>query len=72
MTMKEKQELVRLLNLYQADLLKADEKNIKALEANNGRRWGTELTLGLKSQYKHARCITGKLSVQLEKEIYTR
>jgi hypothetical protein len=69
--MKEKQELVRLLNLYQADLLKDDEKNRKEFAAHKGRSWEAEIVLGVKSQYKYARCIARKLSVQLGKEIFT-
>ena len=48
MTLQEKSELVRLLNLYQADLLNLNRKNIK-----NGK---TEYFVhGVKAQYEHAR-----------------
>lgn len=47
MTLQEKSELVRLLNLYQADLLNQNRKNIE-----NGR---TEYFVpGVKAQYEHA------------------
>lgn len=60
MQLAEKQELVRLLNLYQADLLNQNRKNIE-----NGR---TEYFVpGVKAQYKHARIISMKLSVELGK-----
>ena len=36
MKLSEKQELVRLLTLYQADLLKANEKNIQEAAKHKG------------------------------------
>lgn len=58
MTLQEKSELVRLLNLYQADLLNLNRKNIE-----NGK---TEYFVhGVKAQYEHARIISTKLSVEL-------
>lgn len=62
MTLQEKSELVRLLNLYQADLLNQNRKNIE-----NGR---TEYFVpGVKAQYEPARIISTKLSVELGKGI---
>lgn len=62
MTLQEKSELVRLLNLYQADLLYLNRKNIE-----NGK---TEYFVhGVKAQYEHARIISTKLSVELSKEV---
>lgn len=62
MQLAEKQELVRLLNLYQADLLEQNQKNIET-----GR---TEHFIpGVKAQYEHARIISTKLSVELGKGI---
>ena len=62
MTLQEKSELARLLNLYQADLLNQNRKNIE-----NGR---TEYFVpGVKAQYEHARIISTKLSVELGKGI---
>lgn len=62
MTLQEKSELVRLLNLYQADLLNQNRKNIE-----NGR---TEYFVsGVKAQYEHARIISTQLSVELGKGI---
>ena len=47
MTLQEKSELVRPLNIYQADLLNQNRKNIE-----NGR---TEYFVpGVKAQYEHA------------------
>lgn len=62
MTITEKQELVRLLNLYQADLLNQNRKNIE-----NGIT--KDFVLGVKAQYEHARIISTKLSVELGKGI---
>lgn len=62
MTLREKSELVRLINLYQADLLNLNRKNIE-----NGK---TEyFVYGVKAQYEHARIISTKLSVELGKEV---
>lgn len=62
MTLQEKSELVRLLNLYQADLLNLNRKNIE-----NGK---TEyFVYGVKAQYEHARIISTKLSAELGKEV---
>lgn len=58
MRRNEKAELVRLLNLYQAELLTRD---IKCKD--------TVMQLGVKSQYEHARVIAAKLSIELGKEI---
>lgn len=62
MTLQEKSELVRLLNLYQADLLNLNRKNIE-----NGK---TEYFVhGVKAQCEHARIISTKFSVELGKEV---
>lgn len=62
MQFAEKQELVRLLNLYQVELLKQNHKNIE-----NGR---TEYFVpGVKAQYEHARIIASKLSVEIGKKV---
>lgn len=64
MQLVEKQELVRLLNLYQTDLLNQNRKNIDV-----GR---TEYFVpGVKAQYEHARIISAKLSVELSKNVKT-
>lgn len=64
MTITEKQELVRLLNLYQADLLNQNRKNIE----NGITKY---FVPGVKAQYEHARIISTKLSVELGKCIKT-
>lgn len=68
MTLLEKQQLVRLLNLYQADLLKLNEENIKEAKRHEKRYMGT-YHLGVKAQYEHARIIANKLSVEIGKEM---
>lgn len=68
MTVKDKQELVRLLHLYMADLVKANEENID--EANRvEHKWSGNYKLGLKAQYEHARILATRLSVEVGKEI---
>ena len=62
MKLAEKQELVRLLNLYQADLLEQNQKNIETGRTEN-------FVCGIKTQYEHARIISTKLSVELGKGI---
>ena len=62
MKLAEKQELVRLLNLYQADLLEQNQKNIETGRSEH-------FIPGVKAQYEHARIISTKLSVELGKGI---
>lgn len=69
MKLSEKQELVRLLTLYQADLLKANEKNIQEAAKHKGKSWEGDYTFGVKAQYEHARIISTKLSVEVGKEM---
>ena len=72
MTTIEKQELVRLLNLYQSELVKKNEDNIKEASncrKNNQQKWNGEYFLGIKAQYEHARRIIAKISVEIQKEM---
>lgn len=62
MTLQEKSELVRLLNLYQADLLEQNQKNIETGKTEH-------FVPGVKAQYEHARIISTKLSVELGKKV---
>ena len=39
MQLAEKQELVRLLNLYQADLLMDNDNNIREAAKHSGKKW---------------------------------
>lgn len=67
MQLAEKQELVRLLNLYQADLLMDNDNNIR--EAAKHPEWGGTYKIGVKAQYEHARVIAAKLSVEIGKSV---
>lgn len=68
MTLKDKMELVRLLNLYQNDLLDANEANIKeAAKYEKCDKWKGDYTFGIKAQFEHARVIIRRLSVEIEK-----
>ena len=68
MTLKDKMELVRLLNLYQNDLIEANEANIKeAAKYERGDKWKGDYTFGIKAQFNHARVIIRRLSVEIEK-----
>lgn len=68
MTLKDKMELVRLLNLYQSDLIEANEANIKeAAKYERGDKWKGDYTFGIKAQFNHARVIVRRLSVEIEK-----
>lgn len=60
MQFAEKQELVRLLNLYQTELLNQNRKNIEK---------GRTVVPGVKAQYEHARIIASKLSVEIGKKV---
>ena len=62
MTLQEKSELVRLLNLYQGDLIRQNQKNIES-----GRTM--DFIYGVKAQYEHARVISSKLALEIGKEI---
>lgn len=64
MTIPEKQELVRLLNLYRADLLDQNWENCE-------KGITKDFVPGVKAQYEHARIISTKLSVELGKCIKT-
>lgn len=71
MQFAEKQELVRLLSLYQTDLLKQNDENImKAIQhKNEDENWRGIWNNGVKAQYEHCRIIIRKLSVEIGKEI---
>lgn len=68
MTLKDKMELVRLLTLYQSDLIEANEANIKeAAKYERGDKWKGDYAFGIKAQFNHARVIIRRLSVEIEK-----
>lgn len=69
MQLAEKQELVRLLNLYQADLLTDNDNNIREAEKHSGKKWEGIYKTGVKAQYEHAWVIAAKLSVEIGKSV---
>jgi hypothetical protein len=69
MQLAEKQELVRLLNLYQAELITANDANIREAKKYPEKKWEGNYKLGVKSQYEHARIIATKLAVEIGKEM---
>lgn len=64
-----KQKLVRLLNLYQADLLMDNNNNIQEAAKYLEKRWEGTYKTGVKAQYEHARVIAAKLSVKIGKSV---
>lgn len=64
MQLAEKQELVRLLNLYQADLLMDNDNNIREAAKHPDKKWEGTYKTGVKAQYEHARVIAAKLSAR--------
>ena len=68
MKIREKQELVRLLHLYMADIVADNENNIVEAKKHQN-RWEGTYKSGLKAQYEHARILATKLSVDVGKEI---
>lgn len=69
MQLAEKQELVRLLNLYQADLLMDNDNNIQEAINHSGKKWEGTYKTGVKAQYEHACVIAAKLSVEIGKSV---
>lgn len=70
MQLAEKQELVRLLNLYQAELLMDNDANVREAKKHSpDKKWEGTYKLGVKAQYEHARIISAKLSVEIGKEM---
>lgn len=69
MQLAEKQELVRLLNLYQTELAAENDANIREAKKHLGKKWDGNYKLGIKAQYEHARIIATKLAVEIGKEM---
>lgn len=69
MQLAEKQELVRLLNLYQAELAAENDANIREAKKHPEKKWEGNYKLGIKTQYEHARIIASKLAVEIGKEM---
>lgn len=62
-------DLVRLLNLYQADLLMDNDNNIREAAKHPEKKWEGTYKTGVKAQYEHARVIAAKLSVEIGKSV---
>lgn len=69
MQLAEKQELVRLLSLYQTDLLMDNDTNIREAAKHPKNKWEGTYKIGVKAQYEHARVIATKLSVEIGKSV---
>ena len=69
MQLSEKQELVRLLSLYQTELLMDNDTNIREAAKHPENKWEGTYKIGLKAQYEHARVIIAKLSVEIGKSV---
>ena len=69
MQIAEKQELVRLLNRYQCELVTANDANIREAKKCPEKKWEGNYKLGIKAQYEHARIIATKLAVEIGKEM---
>ena len=63
MTLENKKELVRLLHLYMADIMRQD-----AVEKRNG---SLAMHVGIKSQFDHARIIENKLEREISTDLFT-
>lgn len=64
MTIKDKQELVRLLHMHMDDLTKVNNHNVDLDE-----RYHPETVYGVKAQYEHARILAGKLAKEVNDEM---
>ena len=69
MQLAEKQELVRLLSLYQTELLMDNDTNIWEAAKHPEKKWEGTYKIGVKAQYEHARVIIAKLSVEIGKSV---
>ena len=69
MQLAEKQELVRLLSLYQTDLLMDNDTNIREAAKHPKNKCEGTYKIGVKAQYEHARIIIAKLSVEIGKSV---
>lgn len=72
MTLSEKSELLRLLQLYQDDLLRKNRENIQTADAiakDSLSFMDASYFYGIKAQYNHARLIARKLSVEIGKDV---
>lgn len=64
MTLENKKELVRLLHLYMADIMRQDGVKRREDRYNMGNH------VGIKSQFDHARIIVNKLEREISTELF--
>ena len=62
MTLENKKELVRLLHLYMADIMRQD--------AAEKRNRSIAMHVGIKSQFDHARVIANKLEREISADLF--
>lgn len=70
MTLTDKQELARLLTLYQQEMIKHNKENI-AERKKHKNRWEGNYYTGAKAKYNHARIIAASLMVEIGRELKT-
>lgn len=63
MTLENKKDLVRLLHLYMADIMRQD--------AVYKRNRSLAMHVGIKSQFDHARIIVNKLEREISTDLFT-
>jgi hypothetical protein len=68
MTLTDKQELARLLTLYQQEMIEHNEENIAE---RNKHGWEGNYYEGAKAKYNHARIIAASLMVEIGRELKT-
>ena len=64
MTLENKKELVRLLHLYMADIMRQDAVKRREDKRNMG------MHIGIKSQFDHARIIADKLTKEISTDLF--
>ena len=70
MTLSEKQELLKLLYAYQAEMIQYNEDNIaESARWEPKDAWKGDYKYGVKGQFEHARIISAKLAVEIGKEL---
>lgn len=74
MELKEKKELLRLLMIYQNDLMNDDDSNRKEVvrcEKNKISRWSKDAHFkhGVKGKFEHTKIIISDLSNSIQKEL---
>lgn len=70
MTLTDKQELARLLALYQQEMIEHNEENITERNKHEN-RWEGNYYTGAKAKYNHARIIAASLTAEIGRELKT-